>query len=158
MEFNREKFKTVLSHIIGRCENKANMEKTVICNLLYFSDFDYYEKYENSITNETYIKDERGPYPFHFDETINEMLDEGLLIPESQFFIQKENPDTYLLNTEELAVINEVIDRLSDLSSNEVNEYSQGDMPWMIAEVNEDLDYEYVFYRDPEYSVRKYDN
>jgi len=31
-------------------------------------------------------------------------------------------------------------------------------MPWMIAEDNEDLDYEYVFYRDPEYSVREYGN
>ncbi len=44
------------------------------------------------------------------------------------------------------------------MSAKEVSEYSHGDMPWMIAEDNEDLEYEYVFYRDPEYTVREYDN
>lgn len=63
-----------------------------------------------------------------------------------------------MLNTKELSVINEVIDKLSDMSAKEISEYSHGDMPWRIAEDNEDLDYEYVFCRDPEYTVREYDN
>ena len=33
MEFNKEKFKTVLSYVINRCENKANVEKEFICKL-----------------------------------------------------------------------------------------------------------------------------
>lgn len=45
MDFNNEKFKTVLSYIIYRCENKDNVGKTIICKLLYFSDFNDYEKY-----------------------------------------------------------------------------------------------------------------
>ena len=65
--------------------------------------------------------------------------------------------DLSLPNTKELSVINEVIDDLADLSAREVSEYSHGDMHWMIAEDNEDLDYEYVFYIDHEYS-REYDN
>ena len=166
MEFNKEKFKTVLSYVINRCENKANVGKTLICKLLYFSDFNYYEKYETAITNETYIKYERGPYPHHIDEAIDEMLDEGLLkIEKKPYFgttIHKhylqEVPDLSLLNTKELGVINEVIDKISDMSAKEVSAYSHGDMPWMIAEDNEELDYEYVFYRDPEYTVREYDN
>ena len=166
MEFNRAKFKTVLSYIINRCENKDNVGKTLICKLLYFSDFDYYEKYETPITNETYLKYERGPYPQHIDEVIKEMVDEGLVIIENKpyygttihkHYLQKV-PDLSLLNTKELGVINEVIDKLSDLTATEVSRYSHGDMPWMIAEDNEELDYEYVFYRDPEYTVRKYDN
>ena len=32
----KEKFKSVLSYIINRCENKKNVGKTVICKLLYF--------------------------------------------------------------------------------------------------------------------------
>lgn len=140
-------------------------EKTLICKLLYFSDFNYYEKYETAITNETYIKYERGPYPHHIDEVICEMLDEGLLIFEKKpyfgtiiqkYYMQKV-PDLTSLNTKELSVINEVIDTISDMSATEVSEYSHGDMPWMIVEDNEDLDYEYVFYRDPEYTVREYD-
>ena len=166
MEFNKEKFKTVLSYVINRCENKANVEKEFICKLLYFSDFNYYEKYETSITHETYIKYERGPYPQHIDEVIDEMLDEGLLKIEKKPYFRatihkhylQEVPDLSLLNTKELSVINNVIDKISGMSAKEVNEYPHGDMPWMIAEDNEDLDYEYVFYRDPEYTVREYGN
>ena len=67
-------------------------------------------------------------------------------------------PDLSAISTQELSVINEVIDELGNMSAKEVSKYSHGDMPWMIAEDNEDLDYEYVFYRDPEYSVREYEN
>ncbi len=166
MEFNKVKFKTVLSYIINRCENKKNVGKTVICKLLYFSDFNYYEKYETSITNETYIKYERGPYPQHFDEIIDEMIEEELIIINKKPYFAttihkhylQQVPDLSALNTQELSVINEVIDELSDMSATEVSQYSHGDMPWMIAEDNEELDYEYVFYRDPEYSVRNYEN
>lgn len=165
MEFNKEKFTTVLSYIINRCENKKNVEKTVLCKLLYFSDFDYYEIYETPITNETYIKYERGPYPHHIDEVIDEMIEEGILEVKTEPYFSttihkhylKVVPDVSLLSTNELDVINTVIDNLGDMSANDISEYSHGDMPWMIANDNDDLEYEYVFYRDPEYSVRDYD-
>ena len=43
------------------------------------------------------------------------------------------------------------------MSAKEISNYSHGDLPWRIAETNAELDYEYVFYRDPEYIVREYD-
>ena len=36
--------------------------------------------------------------------------------------------------------------------------YSHGDIPWRIAKDGEAINYEAVFYRDPKYSVRDYDN
>jgi len=88
MEFDKEKFKSVLSYIINRCENKKNVGKTVICKLLYFSDFNYYEKYETSITNETYIKYERGPYPQHIDEIVDEMINDNSIIIEKNLILE----------------------------------------------------------------------
>ncbi|MBQ2654932.1 MAG: SocA family protein [Methanobrevibacter sp.] len=167
MEFNEDKFKAVLLYIINRCENKSNVGKTLICKLLYFSDFNYYEIYEESITNETYLKFERGPYPDHIDDVLNKMIENKEVIFKKEPYYNGTTihkyyltnvPDLSLLNTKELSVINNVIDKISDFSANEASNYSHGDMPWMIAEDNEELDYEYVFYRDPEYSVRKYDN
>ncbi len=162
---NKEKFKAVLLYIINRCENKPNVGKTLICKLLYFSDFDYYEKYEESITDETYLKYERGPYPAHIDDIIDELINDDFIEMRKEPYFNtlihkhylKKSPDLSLLNTDELRVINDVIDKLGDYSANDVSNYSHGDMPWMIAEDNDELDYEYVFYRDPEYSVRDYD-
>ena len=112
MEFNKEKFKTVLSYPINRCENKANVGKTLICKLLYFSDFNYYEKYETAIIH-------------HIDEVINEMFDERLLIIEKKPYIEttihkhylQKILDLTLLNTKELSIINELIDKISDMSA-----------------------------------------
>ena len=162
---NKEKFKAVLSYIISRCESKPNVGKTLLCKLLYFSDFNFYEIYEESITDETYLKYERGPFPYHIDEIIDEMIEENVVEMRKEPYFNttihkhylKQTPDLSLLNTNELRVINDVIDRIGDYSAKDASNYSHGDMPWMIAEDSDILDYEYVFYRDPEYSVRNYD-
>ena len=43
--YNPEKFKAVFSYIVSRCENKYNVGRTVLCKLLYFSDFNFFMKY-----------------------------------------------------------------------------------------------------------------
>ena len=123
--------------------------------------------YEKAITNETYIKFERGPFPDHFKSITDEMINKGDLIISKQpyhgdttihkYYLSK-TPDLSLISTKELSVINDVIDKHADKSAAEFSDYSHGDMPWAIADDNDILDYEYVFYRDPEYSVRAYDD
>jgi len=43
------------------------------------------------------------------------------------------------------------------MNATQISEYSHGDMPWRVAEDYEIMKYSFVFYRDPEYRVRKYD-
>ena len=52
-----KKFKNVLLYILERCAGKPNVGETVLYKLLYFSDFNYYELYEEQLTgalNKTY--------------------------------------------------------------------------------------------------------
>lgn len=77
MDFNKEKFKEVLHYIINDCGTKKNVGKTVLYKLLYFSDFNFFELYEKSMTNESYRKLPRGPAPIHFDVAVKELIDEG---------------------------------------------------------------------------------
>ena len=42
------------------------------------------------------------------------------------------------------------------MNTDEISEYSHGDMPWIVAENHEILDYRYVFYRSDKYSVGEY--
>ena len=50
------KFKQVLLYILNKCGQKPNVGKTVLNKLLYFADFNYYEKYFESITGVEYVK------------------------------------------------------------------------------------------------------
>lgn len=162
--FDLGKYKAVVHYIISKCGSKDNVGRTVLYKLLYFSDFNYYELNEVSITGEKYIKKHRGPVPIHFIDVADELESEGKISihkeDDSNHFMFKyssvSNPDISLLKNDELDLIDGIIDDLSDLYSNEISEYSHGDLPWRLAKDDMELNYEAVFYREPEYSVRKY--
>lgn len=129
---------------------------------MYFSDFDYYELYEEPLTGETYMKLERGPAPSHFDQAINELELEGKIEHKDTVFFGKtqykyhslEEPDSHLLSEKEITVMDNVISKCSHMTARRISSYSHKDLPYMATEDNEEIDYELVFYRDPEFSVR----
>lgn len=164
--YNPEKFKAMLHYIIEKCQSKDNFGRVLLYKLLYFSDFDNYEKYEESISGETYLRKRRGPVPSHFHDAIADLVSEGKIDETSEIVINYKKfnylslcePDINSLSSRELQVIDDTINRISHLYSGEVSKYSHGDIPWRLAKDDEALNYESVFYRDPEYSVRDYDD
>jgi len=73
------KFKNVLLYILERCAGKPNVGETVLYKLLYFSDFNYYELYEEHLTGTKYRKLPYGPVPQKLDTILNQMIDKGQL-------------------------------------------------------------------------------
>ena len=72
-------------------------------------------------------------------------------------YIPLRHPDLSVLNAREIHLIDDVIDRLSDMTAKQISEYSHQDIPWITAEDGERIEYESVFYRTPQYSVRGYE-
>ena len=68
-----EKFKQVLLYVLEKVGGKPNVGETVLNKLLYFIDFDYYEKYEENLMGATYIKNHFGPTPVELKVIIDEM-------------------------------------------------------------------------------------
>ena len=79
MRFNREKYIDLIMYILSQCHQKPNFGKTVLCSILYFIDFNYYELYGELLTNETYIKSKRGIRPTHFREISEELISKNYL-------------------------------------------------------------------------------
>jgi transcriptional regulator with XRE-family HTH domain len=73
------KFKNVLLYILERCAGKPNFGETVLYKLLYFSDFNYYELYEEHLTGAKYRKLPYGPVPQKLDTIIGQMIEKGQL-------------------------------------------------------------------------------
>jgi uncharacterized phage-associated protein len=161
-KLNKEKFKQVLHYIVDSCKTKDNIGKVALFKLLYFSDFNFYEIHEKSITNETYVKLPKGPAPRHFDEIVKEMEKEGKVKSVSRKFMGKtqyalislRQPDLSELTAPEIKTIDLVIGLLSSMNATQVSEFSHGDMPWKATKDMEEIDYELVFYRNDLYSVR----
>ena len=56
----------------------------------------------------------------------------------------------------ELKIIDEVLDKLSDMNAVQISEYSHNDVPWLTTDEGDIIDYESVFYRTAPYSMRSY--
>jgi transcriptional regulator with XRE-family HTH domain len=161
-----EKFKQVLLYILNKVGGRPNVGETVLHKLLYFVDFDYYEKYEQNLMGATYIKNHHGPTSVELGSIISEMQKNGdLEAVKSQYFkyqqkkyLPRKRPNLDVLSAREIEHIDDVLARLSDKNASEIENYSHEDIPWKSAQDGKPLSYESVFYRDEKYSVRNYDD
>ena len=161
-----EKFKEVLLYILEKSGAAPHVGQTVLYKLLYFIDFDYYEKYEEQLIGAKYIKNHFGPTPVEFKDIVEKMEKEGEVERvRSKYFqydqkkyLPRKSPDLSILSGREIQHIDNVLSRLADKSAKELSDYSHGDIPWKSHKNGEIIDYESVFYRDDNYSVREYED
>ncbi len=161
---NLKKFKEVLLYILNKVGSKPNIGETVLYKLLYFIDFDYYEKYEEQLIGATYIKNHYGPTPVEFKKIVDRMIKNKEIVKvENKYFqypqtkyLPLRKPDLSVLKANEIELIDNVLNRLSDKNASEISEYSHNDVPWLTTGNGEKIEYESVFYRTAPYSVREY--
>ena len=160
------KFKNVLLYILERCAGKPNVGETVLYKLLYFSDFNYYELYEEHLTGAKYRKLPYGPVPQKLDTIIGQMIEKGQLqrvkteyhgFPQTRY-LPLVKADLTELRASEKEIIDRVIEQMSDWSAAMLSNYSHGDKPWKASKDGEEINYELAFYRRPPYSIRVYED
>jgi transcriptional regulator with XRE-family HTH domain len=158
------KFKNVLLYILEKCAGKPNVGEISLIHLLYFSDFNCYELYEEQLTGAQYFKLPHGPSPKGFENI-------ALQLVENQYvqrvktdyggqmqmrYLPLIKADLQFLKASEKEIIDKVIDQMSDWSVTSIKNYTKKDMPMMATKDGEEINYELVFYRDTPYSVRNY--
>lgn len=157
------KFRQTLLYILERCAGKPNVGETVLCKLLYFSDFNYFEQYQEHLTGITYRKFPYGPVPRNFDRIIGRMIEENTLQRvkcKYQGFSQirympLHKADLRLLKASEKETIDKVIEQMSDWSAAAISAYSHTDIPWLASSEGSNIDYALALRREPPHSVRK---
>jgi transcriptional regulator with XRE-family HTH domain len=158
------KFMNVFLYMLECCAGKPNIGETVLYKLFYFSDFNYYEIYEEHLTGATYRKLQFGPVPQKFDAIIQQMIEKKQIqrvkttyhgFPQTRY-LPLEKADLTILRASEKEVIDRVIEHMSDWSASAISTYSHNDMPWLASKEGEEISYELVFYREPPFSVRNY--
>jgi transcriptional regulator with XRE-family HTH domain len=160
-----KKFKEVLLYVLEQIGARPNVGEAVVCKLMYFIDFDYYEKFEEQLVGATYIKNHYGPTPVAFPEIVTQMEKDGDLLRVTKKYFQHDQKkylprraaDLSDFSAREKELIDWEIERFKDFNASKIREYSHNDVPWVGADDMQPIDYESVFYRTPEFSVRQYD-
>ena len=158
---NIDKFRQVLLYIVSKVGNRPNVGQTAIYKLLYFIDFDYYEKYQQYLIGATYVKNTHGPSPVSFAKIARELETQGKLIEVHSKFFQYDQkkylvttePEVSSLNAQELKHIDDELERLASKTAKALSDLSHIDTPWRVAGKMDILNYRHVFYRPDETSV-----
>jgi len=161
-----EKFKEVLLYILERIGARPNIGEAVVCKLMYFIDFDFYEKFEEQLIGAKYIKNHFGPTPVAFSEIVAQMEQDGDLTRVTKKYFQHEqkkylprrSADLSNFSAQEKELIDWEIERFKDFNATKMREYSHKDVPWIGADDLQPINYEAVFSRTDEFSLRQYDD
>lgn len=119
-------------NVIAYLRSKMGKNKAdpIMNYLLYFVDFNYYHKYEETIMGLTYYKDNKG---------------ETIVKPTLDY---KED-DSIPFNEKELEIIDGVVEFFKDKTLEEIRAFTEKDVPILAREDDEPIDYRSVFYRVP---------
>lgn len=160
------KFRQVLLYVLAKVAGMPNVGETVLHKLLYFIDFDYYEKYEENLMGVTYIKNHHGPTASILNKILQEMESQSKIeTVKSQHFKYDQTkylplvqPDIQLLSAQEITHIDEVLNKHAHKSAKALSDFSHTDIPWAATKDGKKIEYEFVFYRDKLHSVNPYDD
>ncbi|MBS8122505.1 type II toxin-antitoxin system antitoxin SocA domain-containing protein [Candidatus Vampirococcus lugosii] len=164
---DHKKFKNLILYILTKCGQKPNIGKTVLNKLLYFSDFNYYENKWENISNQDYIKLPRGPVPKDIDDVLTQMEDDKQIEKlETEFkgykqirFIPNIRYDLSVFNGLEIEIIDNVIEKLSNMNAKQVSDYSHNDMPYISTKnIGDKIPYQLAHMRSGEYISKSENN
>ncbi|MBU2213016.1 DUF4065 domain-containing protein [Patescibacteria group bacterium] len=163
IRFQPEKLKQLLLFILEEVGGRPNVGETVLYKLLYFCDFNHFEKTGKPITGMTYRRLQFGPVPQlnQFSAVVEKMLGKKQIQKlEHEYFGKPQmryislcDPDRDALSDGEIATIREVTEKLGRMSATQIEEYVHGDAPWEVTEHQAPIAYELVHWRTEPYAL-----
>lgn len=163
-ESHPDVFGQVVLYVLDRVGECPNIGETALHKILYLIDFDYFEKFEENLMGETYIKNHYGPTSKNLERTLNQMEADGVIRRfRSVFHGHEQKRCSVLQKPVPIDLIEPYVDHIDGVlakhagkTGRELTDYSHGDIPWLCTGNGQHISYESVFYRDEEHSVREY--
>lgn len=145
----KEKLKNLVHYICHKVKDPSKLGKTKLNKVLYYSDFLFYLQNYRSITGETYIKKDHGPVSKHLDKILRQLEEEGKVFKREQAVIDftrhelvsVRRPDISEFEPEEIALIDEIIEVISNNHTAQSISDLSHDEVWEIAKDGEEIPY-----------------
>lgn len=152
--FNEDKFAQLLLYVTWRSGRDPLFGSRKLNKILYWSDFLHYATYGESITGAEYVRREHGPAPAKLVPVRDRLIHKRELgmrrkvMPDGH--IQKRvtrshRPNVDLLSSEEIALVEEVLDQLWDKDGDYTSAMSHRLSGWNSVKDGETIPYASVF-------------
>ena len=155
-KINEKKYKNAILFFANRIKN-GTLGKLKIMKLLYFLDFDFFEKYGRSITGDAYLRFGNGPVPRMGEKLLKEMNGKDIKITsrkvmegykDQQHIEAMKDFDLGAFDKEEIVMLENIATKWEKFSGAEMKNASHGEAPWIATKPNEVIDYNLAYYRN----------
>lgn len=161
MIIDRKKYQNAVLYLCRKLGGEVRGKKK-LAKLLYFADFDFYERYQKSITGETYKALPMGPFPAVLEEMTRIMTHDSLLTVESinehedynptEVYKCIAEPDESILSKEEKQMLDRIVVKYGQLNGKQLEELSHAEAPYVGTELKKEIPYELSYYRGTDFS------
>lgn len=158
---DKKKYQQAILYLCWKLKKEIKGKKK-LAKLLYYLDFDYYERYQKFFTGEVYKKLPMGPFPVSLDEIATEMKKKGELDIErvkqygeeynpTEIYKALKGPDISVFSDDEKKMLDRVIKKYGNLNGKELENLTHMEAPYIGTEDKKEIPYELSFYRGTEF-------
>jgi uncharacterized phage-associated protein len=161
MPLNQAKYSNAILFIAGQLGGEVKGKKK-LAKLLYFADFDFFEKNERPITGDVYKALPMGPFPVGMEGVADALVAEGSLSVKSrQEFAGYEPTEVYqalkpadvtVFEPGELAMLKRVCSKYGGLNGRQLENLTHAEAPYIGTDLNHEIFYELATYRGTDFS------
>lgn len=161
MPLHTDKYENAVLYLCQKLGGEIRGKKK-LAKLLYFADFDFYEKYARSITGDTYRALPMGPFPAALEEVTGRLEQEQALRIESienggglnptEVYRAASSPDLSMLTAEEMHMLDRIASKYGQLNGKQLEELSHAEAPYIGTSLREEIPYELTYYRGTDFS------
>ena len=155
-KINQKKYNNAVLFFAKRIQN-GTLGKLKMMKLLYYLDFDFFEKYGRSITGDQYLRFEMGPVPRMAKKVLDGMKDKEIKIVkrkiaegynDQEHIEALKDFDVSVFTREELLMLEDVANKWERFTGSEMKSASHGEAPWIATKPDGIIDYNLAYYRN----------
>jgi len=158
---NQQKAKELILYLASKCEQDPAFGAVKLNKLMFYADFMAYLKFRRPITGQVYVAREFGPAPKELLKLRQDLEKEGALaIIERNFLgytqqrpIALRAADLSVFSSEEVALIDRVIDLFQGFNASQLSALSHQFDGWRLAARDEVIPYEVALLADRELTL-----
>jgi len=161
MALNHKKYQNTVLYLCQRLNGEVRGKKK-LAKLLYFADFDFYEKNQRSITGDVYRALPMGPFPVALEKVTTDM-EKGKEIAIEQVaeregynatevYRSLAQPDVSAFSSDEIKMLDRVALKYGHLSGKQLEDLSHAEAPYAGTEPGKEIYYELSYYRGTDFN------
>jgi uncharacterized phage-associated protein len=162
MPINKKKYEQAIIYLCSKLGGEVRGKKK-LAKLLYYLDFDFFEKYQRPITGDVYNAYPKGPLPVTLGEITAGMEKKGLLKISSvkewgdayaptEIYKCEVKSDISVFEDDEIKMLNRIVKKYGELNGEQLAELSHMEAPYAATELYKEIPYEFTYYRGTDFS------